>query len=78
MSKNLYAAHRQWASRPPDERFSSLESLYDYAGNRKRHSIEEIIPVNSMRIYSTYGGAVAVNGNFPASILTNWSFVQLC
>ena len=78
MSKVLFAAHRQWASRPPDERFPSLQSLYDFTGDRKRNSVEEIMPANGLKIYSTYGGAVAVNGNLPPSVLTNWSFGQLC
>lgn len=33
MPTNLYDAHRQWASRPPDERFENLESLQIFTEN---------------------------------------------
>ena len=29
-----YTAHREWASRPPDERFASVHALYDAARAR--------------------------------------------
>lgn len=35
MSANLIAAHRQWASRPPDERFPTLEALQDLPASAK-------------------------------------------
>ena len=35
-----YTAHREWASRPPDERFASVHALYD-AARARRHRIEE-------------------------------------
>ena len=30
-----YTAHREWASRPPDERFASVHALYDAASARR-------------------------------------------
>ncbi len=41
MSQNLHDAHRQWAVRPPDERFPSLETLYGVLNARRRASEEE-------------------------------------
>ena len=33
-----FTAHREWASRPPDERFASVSSLYEAArARRERH-----------------------------------------
>jgi hypothetical protein len=35
-----YTAHREWASRPPDERYASAQTLYEAARTR-RARIEE-------------------------------------
>ena len=35
-----YTAHREWASRPPDERYASVQMLYEAARTR-RARIEE-------------------------------------
>ena len=35
-----YSAHRQWASRPPDERYASVQALYD-AARARRLRLEE-------------------------------------
>ena len=31
-----YTAHREWASRPPDERYASVHALYDAARARRQ------------------------------------------
>jgi acyl-CoA reductase-like NAD-dependent aldehyde dehydrogenase len=31
---NAYTAHREWASRPPDERYASVRALYEAARGR--------------------------------------------
>jgi acyl-CoA reductase-like NAD-dependent aldehyde dehydrogenase len=36
-----YSAHREWASRPPDERYVSVHALYDAAHRERRCRIEE-------------------------------------
>jgi hypothetical protein len=78
MSKNLYEAHRQWATRPPDERFSTLEALHEFTGQRKRCSLEEVRTLKGLRLYGTHGGALTLNGSLQPSLLTNWAFSQLC
>lgn len=78
MPKVLYEAHRQWASRPPDERFPSLDDLLEFTGRRKRASIEDIRLLKGLRLYGTMGGALTLNGSIQTSILTNWAFTQLC
>ena len=35
-----FTAHREWATRPPDERFASVHALYD-AARARRSRIEE-------------------------------------
>src|SRR5438067_4015073 len=73
-----YTAHREWASRPPDERYASVHALYEAA--RARHArIEErrvetgefrteAIGTDDLVIRETSGRTAA---------LTHWSFGQL-
>ena len=78
VSKNLYDAHKQWASRPPDERFGDLNELLTFTGNRKCGSIEDLRTLRDTRVYASLGGALNLNGRLPHAMLTNWSFGQLC
>lgn len=78
MPTNLYDAHKQWVSRSPDERFTSIEALMDFTGKRKRDSVEDKRSLRSLRIYASHGGALNLNGHLPHAILTNWAFSQLC
>ncbi len=75
---NLYDAHRQWAIRPPDERFDSLESLHKAVNSRRTASHEEVRSIMNIDIKTVGGGELAVNGGTPPALLTNWSFGQLC
>jgi hypothetical protein len=73
-----YTAHREWASRPPDERYASVHALYEAA--RARHArIEEratetvdlrteAIDTDDLAMRHTSGRTAA---------LTHWSFGQL-
>ncbi|MFH1699800.1 MAG: DUF932 domain-containing protein [Candidatus Zixiibacteriota bacterium] len=78
MPTNLYDAHRQWASRPPDERFSSLETLQSFTDARKSSSIEAERVLKMVDLKVLPGGSIAVNGNSPPADLSNWAFGQLC
>jgi hypothetical protein len=78
MSANLYDAHKQWASRPPDERFSSLDALLEFTGKRKSSSVENLRRLHSLRVFASHGGAINLNGHLTQAILTNWAFSQLC
>lgn len=75
---NLYDAHRQWAVRPPDERFDSLESLYQAVNSRRHASHEQVRTVKEIDIKTLGEGSLAINGATPPAMLTNWSFGQLC
>ena len=78
MSQNLYDAHRQWACRPPDERFPSLEALSGFLNARRKGSAEETRPLSRIEVKTTPEGGLAVNGATPAATLSHWSFGQLC
>lgn len=74
---NLYAAHRQWAERPPDERFADLDALYRFTRQRRERSSEEAMQLQHVHLTVTPDEAVAVNHNTPVAYLTNWAFGQL-
>ena len=76
----LMQASNQWASRPDDERFLSLDALHAHAVTQKQNSKAAVLanrdfkvePVGddhkSLAVYGPNGGAVS---------MTNWSFGQL-
>ena len=75
----LFKAHRQWATRPADERFSSLQSLYDatkhYADSAKERTD---VRVDTLRVENVEGDVELLGrGGIPAK-LTHWAFGQLC
>jgi hypothetical protein len=42
-------AHREWAARPPDERFASVHALYDAARARRQRIDERLIDTGDLR-----------------------------
>jgi len=71
MPTNLYNAHRQWALRPPDERFPSLEALHSFTDNCKIGSIEA-----QRALTQVYLKALAINGNSQPARLSHRTFSQ--
>ncbi|MFH1372347.1 MAG: hypothetical protein ABII79_00905 [bacterium] len=78
MPQNLYDAHRQWATRPPDQRFANLDELYSFTLDRKQNSKELLQSLQDLPLTVTPEGAVALNGNAQHALLSNWAFGQLC
>jgi hypothetical protein len=78
VSQNLYDAHRQWAVRPPDERFPSLEVLYGFLNGRRRASDEETRPLSRIEVKHDAQGNLTLNGATPPANLSHWAFGQLC
>ena len=78
MSTILVDAHKQWVKRPPDERFTSLDAILEFTGNRKRNALEETHSLRNLRLHATHGGGMFLNGHVPHAAFTNWSFSQLC
>ena len=52
-----YTAHREWASRPPDERYASVSSLYEAARARRERTEERIVETNQIRTEASTDGA---------------------
>lgn len=74
----LFKAHRQWAERPEDERFASIQHLYDATKAYADIAREKVVPYSSLRVEAN-GNEVNLVGKagIPAS-LTHWAFGQLC
>ncbi|MGE3411156.1 MAG: DUF932 domain-containing protein [Dehalococcoidia bacterium] len=73
-----YTAHREWASRPPDERYASVQALYDAARSRRVRTQEQTIDTVDLRTEAVASDALALrDGSGRHGALTHWSFEQL-
>ncbi|MGE0703784.1 MAG: DUF932 domain-containing protein [Vicinamibacterales bacterium] len=73
-----YTAHREWATRPPDERYASVHALYEAA--RARHARIEERPIETATFRTEAddsGDLVMRETSGRAASLTHWSFGQL-
>jgi len=78
MTRNDHTASRQWASRPDDERFLTLESLRSAVQERTDRSQSFVTETAHLKM-----GHTADNDLFLETVegpmgLTNWSFNQIC
>ncbi len=78
MTQNLYDAHRQWAMRPPDERFRTLDDLHEYVRNRRHSSRQETRNLRELHLAVTERDGLGLNGHSSTALFTNWAFGQLC
>ena len=75
---NAYTAHREWASRPPDERYASVHALYEAARARRIRTEERTIETVAVRTEAVGAVALALrDASGRQAALTNWSFEQL-
>ena len=75
---NAYTAHREWASRPPDERYASVQALYEAARARRIRTEERTIETVAVRTEAVGADALALRDTSGRqAALTNWSFEQL-
>jgi hypothetical protein len=51
----LFKAHRQWATRPDDERFSSLAELHAACKEYAQSAGEKNVPFSEMRVENLDG-----------------------
>src|SRR3954469_3386412 len=73
-----YTAHREWASRPPDERYASVHALYDAARARHARIEERSIETGAFRTEAIdTGDLVMRETSGQTAALTHWSFGQL-
>lgn len=74
----LFKANRQWANRPADERFESLQALYDATKHYADIAVEASIPWNTIRAEADHGDVQLVGKTGVPAKLTHWAFGQLC
>lgn len=75
---NALTAHREWAARPPDERFNSVHALYEAARTRRTSTEERDIETVEFGTEAVSDDVIALRdaSGRPAA-LTHWSFEQL-
>jgi len=79
MDTNLYQAHRQWSSRPADERFSSLSAMYDFCLNSAINAESENFLLKNSRVEKEGEHDIAIVTPANRRLMFNdWSFRQFC
>jgi hypothetical protein len=77
-SINMKTIHNNWASRPADERYTSLITMQDRMLQLKHTSQAKTVPVSKLTV-AAEGGAVILRGpQGQETDTTHWSFGQLC
>ena len=73
-----YTAHREWATRPPDERYASVQALADAARARRDRTDARIMETVDLRVQAPTSDSLALDDRSGSSAaLTHWSFEQL-
>jgi hypothetical protein len=72
--------HKQWAERPSDQRFVSMQELHAFNVSKRERSAERGVALDHMRVVPTdAGGMLLRDPQKPnAAFLTHWAFGQLC
>src|SRR3712207_2356736 len=73
-----YTAHREWATRPPDERYASVHALYEAARARRARIEERPIETGASKTEALDSDDLVIRESSGRSAaLTHWSFGQL-
>lgn len=76
-AKNLYAANAQWANRPADERFDTLDAFLADALRRRKASMGAETEIRDLHAVAVADEVCLVGKAGTPAPLTNWSFGQL-
>lgn len=74
----LNAAHRQWCTRPADQRFWNLSEMHDYCTTVRERSSETHTGLDALRVAATADDDLMLTRGGGRLAFTNWSFGQLC
>ena len=78
MSQNLYEVSKQWSTRPDDERFLSVQELYDSVRSRRENSTQIDAALEHLKIKTDRKDLFLLNPETESEVkLNNWSFNQL-
>src|ERR1700741_719206 len=73
-----YTAHREWATRPPDERYASVHALAEAARARRSRPDARVTASVDLRVQAETADALAISDRSgPSRALPHWSFEQL-
>lgn len=75
-TETLTEAHEQWANRPADQRFESVEALTAAVSARRLRSRSVDVDCDRTEVRAE-GNLLTINGTLSPSIPTHWSFGQL-
>jgi hypothetical protein len=80
MSTNNDRASREWATRPADQRYLDVESLYRAVTARRKECDVYDVALDAMQVTPTEGGELVLADREGArgGTLSNWAFGQLC
>lgn len=73
----LMQANAQWANRPADERFQTLEALTASVKARRMRSRAQDAETPRLNITGGDDGTITVNGQHAQAVPSNWAFGQL-
>lgn len=73
----LYQAHKQWASRPADQRFETLAALRDSVAARRNLSRSVDVNITKAEV-KAIDDTITINGTLTPCEPSHWSFGQLC
>lgn len=73
----IMSAHKQWASRPADERFQSLSALHSAVCARDNSSKDGKVDLTQAHFEVTNGEVILVGGTGQRARFTNWSAGQV-
>ena len=74
---NALTAHKEWATRPPDERYESVHALHQAALSRRLSAEEHRVTTQELVVDATSDERLAFRGRNGLSAMTHWSFEQL-
>ncbi len=77
----LTQAHRQWASRPADQRFTSLTELQAFAALSRQTSRSRVVSTRELELFPAaddHRGLLIGDRDGTQAAPTHWSFGQLC
>lgn len=79
LTRTIHRASHEWATRPNDQRFLTLDSLYAAVSHRRDHSETHNVSVGHLAVMPTDDGMrLAAPGMNVGGAMTHWSFGQLC
>jgi hypothetical protein len=76
MSTNILTASQQWANRPKDERFTSLQDIHAAALADRESCRRAIVPASELRAEAN-GQRLILAGKTASAQLNNWTYSQL-